>query len=340
MRRWQQLVSYSDEYLAALDVAEVHLACAVGLTGADRIDPEFCLRWLDDAAGSVRQYTEKALPQFHRKPHDYENSEAYFRVLCLVTVLQRDLGVRFNPAKIGLPPDAPYDLEDEFIHGAIRGPGGTCATMPVVYAAVGRRLGYPIKLATTKRHLFARWEDKAARERFNIEASNRGLECFPDDHYRRWPVPIDAEEERAFGYLKSLAPREELASFMASRGFCLCDQRLYRHGLDALAWASVLDPDNARYASCVLAGLGEWKKYLQSLYPPGFPRRIEILVCRDPRRFPAIPWEVEREIRNLEAVEGCLFDTRYEEWWWRPLRNGQQPLREVPTSLTVDLTGV
>ena len=42
-----------------------------------------------------------------------------------------------------------------------------------------------------------------------------------DDHYRRWPFPISPEEERSFGYLKSLTPAEELTTFLALRGHCL-----------------------------------------------------------------------------------------------------------------------
>lgn len=68
-------------------------------------------------------------------PAEYENSWAYFRTLVLITVLQRDLGLRYNPAKV--PDDAPFEPADVFIHGAIQGKGGTCASLPVVYAAIG-----------------------------------------------------------------------------------------------------------------------------------------------------------------------------------------------------------
>jgi hypothetical protein len=43
----------------------------------------------------------------------------------------------------------------------------------VLYVAIGRRLGYPLKLVECKGHLFVRWED--AKERFNIEGTSRGL---------------------------------------------------------------------------------------------------------------------------------------------------------------------
>jgi hypothetical protein len=40
-----------------------------------------------------------------------------------------------------IPLDAPLDVADSFIHGIIQGNGGTCASIPVVVSAVGRRLG-------------------------------------------------------------------------------------------------------------------------------------------------------------------------------------------------------
>lgn len=43
----------------------------------------------------------------------------------------------------------------------------------MLYVAIGRRLGYPLKLVECKGHLFVRWED--AKERFNIEGTSRGL---------------------------------------------------------------------------------------------------------------------------------------------------------------------
>src|ERR1035441_10188027 len=77
----------------------------------------------------------------------------------------------------------------------------------------------PLKLLTTKGHLFVRWE--GGGERFNIEATGRGVNRFEDDYYRHWPFEISKAEEAAEGYLKSLSPAEELAVFLSIRGMCL-----------------------------------------------------------------------------------------------------------------------
>ncbi|MEM8738339.1 MAG: hypothetical protein AAGG38_07670 [Planctomycetota bacterium] len=146
----------------------------------------------------------------------------------LAQVLQENLGARYNIKAVGNFSFA--DLTMGFIHGMIPGldqamadmPGGTCASMPVLYVAVGRRLGYPLKLVLTDSHVFARWDglnhdNPAWRERFNCETTN-GFHKFDDDYYRTWPFPVTEHEVRVNGFLKSLTPAGELALFMATRG--------------------------------------------------------------------------------------------------------------------------
>jgi Transglutaminase-like superfamily len=144
----------------------------------------------------------------------------------MVTVLQQDFGIRYNPERIRNPDFR--DAGDLFIHGLLGENGGTCASMPVLYAAVGRRLGWPIKLVHAHTHLFCRWDDLEGqhpygKERFNIEATGQGANFFADDYYRTWPEPVPDDMIERLGYLKSLSPAEELADFLRLRGHCLED---------------------------------------------------------------------------------------------------------------------
>jgi hypothetical protein len=188
MLHWKQLVMLPEDELARLDIALVNLACAADLPDAPGpVVWEACIKRLDHWASLIGGYTERLLPKFRRSPHEYEHSEAYFRMLCLATVLQRDCGVRYNPAKVS--PDVPLDTADSFIHGAVLGEGGTCCSLPVVWAAVGRRLGYPLKLVSCLSekfsHLFLRWEGPGSRKRFNIEATTHlGFATPSDDDFR------------------------------------------------------------------------------------------------------------------------------------------------------------
>jgi hypothetical protein len=338
MLDWRSLLRLSDTELGRLDIAVINLACAVGLPGADRIDFAGCLRTLDAWTATVKRWTDAAYAEFFRpNPGEFQNSEPYFRIVALVTALQRHCGVKYDPSKVGLGPEAPFEFDEQFIHGVIQGPGGTCATLPLVYACLGRRLGYPIRLAAAKRHLFCRWEDPTTGERLNIEGAGDGFGVFPDDHYRRWPVPIeDAGEETAFGYIKSWTPRQELANFVAQRGFVLTDHHLYGEAIETFVLASELDAEHAIYPATILEVLREWKKHLQSQYPPRFPRRIEVVLRPDRRRWPSVPWEVEREIAALHATEWCLNYPPHVQMWWEPLRSGRLPLRDVPDSITVN----
>jgi hypothetical protein len=94
--------------------------------------------------------------------------------------------------------------------------------MPVLYIAIGRRLGYPLYLLRAKEHFFVRW-DEAGGERFNIECTSRGFRSPDDEYYHRWPKPLTAEDLRAGIFLRNLRPREELAEFLCSRTHCLID---------------------------------------------------------------------------------------------------------------------
>jgi hypothetical protein len=65
-------------------------------------------------------------------------------MLMLITVLQQDFNVHYNPERIrSVDFKNPEDLS---IHGMLASNnGGTCVSMPVLYAAVARRLGYPVR---------------------------------------------------------------------------------------------------------------------------------------------------------------------------------------------------
>jgi hypothetical protein len=145
-------------------------------------------------------------------------------------------------------------MRDIFIHAIIDGIGGTCGSLSVLYAAIGRRLGYPLKIVKAARHLFLRWDDAdgshhwAHADRFNIEATGPGVHFLPDEHYRKWPHQISDDDIAAGMFLKSLSQQEELAEFMATRGYCLRSNERLLEAADTLAQAARLAPNN-RYFS-------------------------------------------------------------------------------------------
>lgn len=243
-----ELLALDEDGRTEVDIARANLLVAQSTPGAEDIDIEAALAVLDRWTARVASETARHLHRFREAPSEYNDSEAYFRMLMLITVLQQDCGVRYHPDRIHEPDFSnPADL---FIHGMIptaeHSPqGGTCVSMPVLYVAVGRRLGYPLKLVTTRGHVFARWED--ASERFNIEASGHGLSVFDDDHYKSWPVTLTEDEIATGGYLRSLTPDEELAIFLASRGHVLLDTGHLSKAVESYELAAKLDSRSPEY---------------------------------------------------------------------------------------------
>lgn len=228
-----ELLAMPAEQLANVDIAEMNLLCATGLPGAENLNIDHALATLDQWAARVKSETNRHLYRVTdpRYADHYRHSEALLRAEMLLQVLQVDLGVKYDMT--AAHNFAFNDSRVAFIHGMIPTPGqttadtpgGTCASMPVMYVAVGRRLGYPLKLVITKGHIFARWDGKnhpnpTWRERFNIEGSGDGFSSFEDDYYKTWPFKVTDREVRVNRYLISLTPTEEFAEFLAARGHC------------------------------------------------------------------------------------------------------------------------
>jgi tetratricopeptide (TPR) repeat protein len=241
----RDLLAMTPDQLQEVDIAEMNLLCAIGLPGAEKIDIDRCLAKLDEWAAKVRFETNRHLYRVtdQRYADHYRQSESYFRAEMLLQVLQEDCGVKYNPQRI-------YDVDftnsqDLFIHGMIDDPnGGTCASMPVLYVAVGRRLGYPLFLTHTKGHLFVRWED--AKDRFNIEGTN-GINSYPDKYYETWPFSLTDKDKESGYFLTSKTPVQEFASFLAARAHCLQDIGRKDEAEMLYLNAHALDPKNPFY---------------------------------------------------------------------------------------------
>jgi len=195
----------------------------------------------DASSERVKSETERHLYRVRdpRWADHYRHSEPYLRAEFLLQVLQEDLGIKYD-----MTAKDNFDFGDSrvaFIHGMIPAKGqavadvsgDTCASMPVLYVAVGRRLGYPLRLVTTKGHVFVRWDGECHpnpgwRERLNVEGAGHGFGTFDDDYYMSWPYKVTEAEVKANRWLKSLAPREKLATFLAARGHCATDNGALR----------------------------------------------------------------------------------------------------------------
>ena len=254
----------------------MNLLCAEGLHGAENLNVENFLARLDGIAQHVELETRRHYYRFQNNKAEFNHSEGYFRMLLMAVTLQQDLEIHYNPQRITAvgvfePNDVFFaDCRDVFVHGMIAEDRrmGTCASMPVLYVAVGRQLGYPLKLVPTQNHLFVRWEDN--RERFNVDATGRGMNMHDDEHYRNWPMPISRETEQEFGYLKSMNATDELTAFLSLRSACLMAAGKTEEAIAAQEAALRFSPQS-RLQQTVLAKTRQdaSARAALSLLPPG-----------------------------------------------------------------------
>ena len=246
-----ELCSLTTNQLEKCDIALMNLLCTQSLRGAENLDIPKSLELLDGIARHVKAETDRHLYKFRERPGEYENSQGYFLIMMMVTVLQQDLWIHYNPERARLPSQPIEandkffaDAKDVFIHGLIKEKGtGTCSSMPVLIVSVGRRLGYPLKLVRAKGHLFARWDE--GNKSFNIEGTSIGFVSHPDSEYRNWPAPFTEEEEKTESYLKSLTPVQELATFLSIRGHCSLATGQWLQGVGSFSQAFKKEPQSA-----------------------------------------------------------------------------------------------
>lgn len=195
------------------ELAEVNLISAFGLPGTDGMDMGAMLSLLDSWVKGAADHVVRSAGRFHRHRARFGGSLARFRMTLVVEYLTRECGIRYSPERVA-DPDNFDDPADSFIHGLL-GPQrtGTCASLPVLLVAVGRRLGYPLRLVHAPAHCFCRWE--TPEERFNIEWHEEGLNTHPDDFYYGWPVrwtpQMHEREARRPVFLQSTTPQQDLA---------------------------------------------------------------------------------------------------------------------------------
>lgn len=248
LKRLNEVANMTPEQLEKCDIAEMNLLCAQELPGSENLDVSKTLAIIDSWAQHVKSETERNFHRFREAPAAFGNSEAYYRMLCLVTVLQQDFHIRYNPKLIdvvGQPwkPDTVFlaSSKNVFIHGLIEDRLGTCATMPVLYVAIGRRLGYPVSIASAKMHLYVIWDGNG--ERLNFEGSGLGMGVYPDEHYKQWPFPLTEEEPKSGEYLCPMNGAEALAAFLMSRGGILMLKNQRYVSLDCYRRAHDLAPN-------------------------------------------------------------------------------------------------
>ena len=245
-----ELLALPPAQLEKVDIAVLNLLCAEGLHGSDDIDLKLLLGRLEALAEHVAQETKRNQHLFDEHPAKFKNSVPYFRMAMLATVLVQDLRIQYNPErekqlenghKLKSPEDEDKffsDSKDVFLHGLLDGKHyGTCASMPFLYVAVARRLGYPVTLATTASHFYVRYEEGNGKH-LNVEATEHRAFITPsDDEYKNpWDLKVSAEEISGLGHLRPLSNKEILGHSLLTRATVL--RSMKQHDKQAELWAT------------------------------------------------------------------------------------------------------
>jgi hypothetical protein len=207
------------------DIALLNLLCAPRIKGAEDLDIPQCLDWLDGLTRHVKGAIDRDIHNYRSDP-DYGNCLPKWLMFILVSVIKKQYGATYNPvvkANKNANKISPMDnARDVFLNGLLdedrKHRHGTCASFPVLVAAIARRLNYPVRLAVAGRHIFARWDGDGVR--FNIESTGpMGMVIHSDEHYRDEYVP-DEYKDNAY-FLRTLTAEEEFGLFMTFRVECL-----------------------------------------------------------------------------------------------------------------------
>ena len=280
---------------AHTDVGMLNLACGLDLGGsAGKLRMEAALATLDEWARVIERETSRNYHRYVENPSEF-GSEPAWKLAMMRTVLGQDLHVGYDPElsqeKAQTAPDSVFyaDPSKVFLTGLLgKDRMGTCASIPVLYVALGQRLGYPLHLVSAKAHLFVRWDDGKGN-RVNMEAANPGgFSSYPDEHYRTWPLPITPEEERTEGYLTNLDSVQALSVFLATRAVCLQVAGKQQEAARAAWQAYSLAPRLAGASICVARML-----------PPDVVRpliRRPVMVSGPPDPVPGVPMPVANPV--------------------------------------------
>lgn len=245
--------------LAQQDIALVNLVCATGLPGNENLDIPQCLLLVDQWAERVRAETAAGFPRYLRNPNPDKGSESVYRLWAVMHALRYGIGLKHimtaeqNGDAAAVPTRAtggPYrnaaDSEAIFLHGLL-GPRriGSCSSLPVLFAAVARRLGYPVKLVLTVQHIFNRWASPA--ESFNMDGCAKFIAGDNYEHYIDWPRKWKESERTCGVFLRPATPREELAAFVFMRCIVLSANLEFDEAYRTCEIASALSPEHPGY---------------------------------------------------------------------------------------------
>lgn len=272
----EELLELSPSQRAASSPAELNLLCARGLPGGQEIDDVRNLAALDQWTALVRAETDQRLTMLARRDRSAReqlngSSENRCKAQALLQGVHDILSSDRRPASLesgtleaAVARDIPLDPRDLFLTGVLENASPshrpTSVSLPWLYLAMGRRLGYPLRLAAQDGRLLLRWEGQD--EQFTIDWQQSWTEppvSAPELRFRveqpgRPPLPLPTDPPPSAtppSPMHLLTADDELAMLLSARGACLESHGQNREALVAYAQAHRLSSDCDNYVVAI-----------------------------------------------------------------------------------------
>mgnify|MGYP000091368884 CR=1 FL=1 len=230
----------SDSTLAKADVVELNLLVARELSECKDIDIADCTRQLDRWADEVRALLAQD-PQGFEKDREKWKTRRRLELAVMGSVLKDDHSVRYVDKIDHANP------EHKFSTGIFRNGTGTCASLPVIWTALGRRLGHPITLALAPEHLYCICDD--GTEKINIEATGSSHLGIRDEAAITKECPAELVKNGTF--MRPLSNREIVGVFLDFRAQVWAARKDFEKALSDSQRAHELVPYNSNIANGV-----------------------------------------------------------------------------------------
>ena len=237
-----QLLAISDAELEKADLVLLNLAVAVDIPSHGDLDIPRYARVVDDWAGRFSAALPGMEAAFRETPERWLNDIRFFRIGQLMGFLGHEIGISYIDEQKKAEEVWYTNPGDLFLNGLIDTKRGTCANMPVLHAAIARRLGWPVSIASLQGHFISRFDD--GQVVYNIEATSAAPGA--------WASGSDADYMKKLNHrqkaidcgsdLRKLSAREMIGVFLHHRGRHYCDVKRYLEADQTYALARALFP--------------------------------------------------------------------------------------------------
>ena len=234
-----------DVELENADPLELNLLVAKGLPECSSIDIAACKRQVDGWADEIRA-------ELAANPHGFENDRGKwgtrrrFELAVMGSVLMED-------RRIGYVDRVSHsNAGHKFAHGVLQSGAGTCATLPVIWAALGRRLGHPISIAQVPEHLYCIVDD--GQEKINLETTGSAHLSMNSDERMRRMCPPELVANGTF--MRPFSNRELIGIFVGLRAEVWEAKGDFEKALSDYQRAHEIVPGNAVIAGNLMRAAG------------------------------------------------------------------------------------